>query len=390
MKILYCITKSNFGGAQRYVFDLARHASSTHEVAVALGGTGAQGAEPGSLKTRLDACTIRTIVVPHFMRDMSPLDDIRSCIELFHIVRTERPDVLHVTSSKAGGIGTLIGRLCGVRTIIFTSHGLTFDEEWRPLWQRALIYCFTWLTILLSTRTIQISNDTYARARAMPLTRHKVTLIHNGIETPDLFSRDEARRTLLPHLPDFVFNAPWCGSIAELHPNKNLSVLIDALSILHRPGEHAMHLVLVGEGEERERLEERARAKGVADRVHVTGYVREAARYLRAFDLFVLPSLKEGLPYVLMEAGAASLPCIVSNIAGNTEIVTDGKTGMVVDSSPEAFAHAIELLTSNPELARSYGNALGVDRAKRFSTTRMVQDTFALYTTSVSAKSPQG
>lgn len=386
MKILYCITKSNFGGAQRYVFDLARHASKTHEVAVALGGTGAQGAGPGSLKTRLDACAIRTIVVPHFMRDMSPLDDMRACIELFHVVRTERPDVLHVTSSKAGGIGTLVGRLCGVRTIIFTSHGLTFDEEWRPLWQRALIYCFTWLTILLSTRTVQISNDTYKRARAMPFCMKKVALVHNGIEAPNLISRDEARRALIPHLPEPVLGASWCGSVAELHPNKNLSVLIDALAILHRTSGYDVHLVLIGEGEERERLEDRARANGVADRVHITGYVREAARYLRAFDLFVLPSLKEGLPYVLMEAGAASLPCIVSNIAGNTEIVTDGKTGVVVDISPEAFAHAIELLISNPELARSYGNALGVDRAKRFSTTRMVHDTFALYTTSVPAK----
>ncbi len=377
MKILYGITKSNFGGAQRYVFDLARHVARTHEVVVALGGTGAQGADTGTLRTKLEGCSIRTIVVPHFMRDMSPLDDIRAFVEFFRIVRTERPDVLHVTSSKAGGIGVLAGRLCGVRTIIFTSHGLTFDEAWRPYWHRALIYCFTWLTILFSTRTIQISTDTYERARRMPLVRRKVALVHNGIEPPVFLEKGDARQALLEGVSSDVRGSYWIGTIAELHPNKNLSVLIDALA-MQRTGVN-MHLVLIGEGEERGQLEERARKKGVVDRVHFAGYVRDTVRYLRAFDVFTLPSLKEGLPYVLMEAGAAGLPCIVSNISGNTEIVTDGNTGMVVPSTPEAFAHAFTLLSADPRLARTYGSALKKACSEKFSAKRMVFDTLTLY-----------
>ncbi len=378
MKILYVITKSNFGGAQRYVYDLATHLPQGYESVVALGGTGARSASPGTLKRTLEDAGVRTLVVPHFVRDMSLADDIRAFFELWHIVRTERPDVLHVTSSKAGGLGALVGRLCGLNRIVFTSHGLTFDEIWRPAWQRMLIYWFTWFTICLSTHTVLISTDTYTRARRMPFVKKKITLIHNGIEAPSFLEKGEARRFLLPTQPDSLYAAHWLGIIAELHPNKNISTLIDALAILTSRNS-ALHLVVIGEGEERTRLEDQARASGVADRIHLVGYVRNAARYLTAFDFFTLPSLKEGLPYVLMEAGFAGLPCVVSNIPANTELVTHEQTGLVVKAAAEHLANAFEQLITTPELARTYGDALRSEVARKFNVNTMVRHTMRLY-----------
>jgi glycosyltransferase involved in cell wall biosynthesis len=396
MKILYVITKSNFGGAQRYVYDLATHTAKNHDVLVALGGTGAQGAEPGSLRDKLEAGKIRTFVIPHFMRDMSLLDDMRACIELWRVVRTERPHVLHVTSSKAGGIGALVGRVhnlfarstphneggltsfIGTR-IIFTSHGLTFDETWRPRWQRALIYCFTWLTIFLSHRTIQISQDTFERARRMPFVGKKVSLVYNGIATPDFLPRVTARHTLAPTLEGQEDTMLWVGSIAEYHPNKNLTALIEAVALLHHAGTD-VRLVLIGEEcDGRNALEEVVRAHQIPHLVHLLGRVPDASRYLTALDVFVLPSLKEGLPYVLMEAGLAKLPVVVSDITGNREVVTHGVSGTVVEPTPKELARALRALHDTPKLCTQYGTALNTDVRNRFNIERMLKDTLATY-----------
>ena len=390
-KILYLITKSNFGGAQRYVYDLATHLASSYDVVVAHGGTGERDAPPGALAERLTAAGIRTINVRHFMRNMSWREDLSAFREVYEIVRREQPDVLHLSSSKAGGMGALIGRLCGVRTIIFTSHGLTFDETWRPRWQRALIWLFTTATVLLSTTTIQLSKDTFTRASNLPFARRRVVHIPNGIEPPHFTDRTTARRTLAARNAD---TERWIGCIAEYHPNKNLDVLIRAMGDLStRIGDVHVWLIGVdGDGAEKQRLQECARACHIESRVHLCGFIPDAARLLPAFDLFVLPSRKEGLPYVLMEAGYAGVPVVASNIPGNTDIIIHKRTGLVTETTPTAVARAIETILNDPGYARSLADALSAHVRTVYSVDTMVADTRKLYdstnpTTSLSASS---
>ena len=124
-KILYVITKSNWGGAQSYVYTLATAAKDAGaDVAVAFGGTGGAGATTGRLELELQKVGIRTVFVKSFMRDISFFKEFRVLGELVRIFKTERPDIVHLNSSKAGGIGALAARLAGVGRIVFTSHGL--------------------------------------------------------------------------------------------------------------------------------------------------------------------------------------------------------------------------------------------------------------------------
>ncbi len=404
MKILYMITKSNYGGAQRYLFDLAVHLpKKEYEVVVALGGTGEKGAETGSLKTKLEAQGIRTIVVEHFLRNISLFSDISAFFELIRIMQKEKPAVLHVMSSKAGGLGALAGRMCRIHTIIFTSHGLAFDEAWRSKTQRILIWFFSWLTFLLSTHIIQLSQDTYTRARAMPFMRKKISLIYNGIESPLFVPKAKAREILLTHLPKGTkylwegeeakngknaqensqrnlvpLSEPWIGCIAELHPNKNISLLIEALALLHKKN-IPVHLWVMGEGEERERLAKKVEQENLSAFVHLVGYVQGASSLLPAFDVFTLPSHKEGLPYVLLEAGHAGLPCVVSDIAGNTDIVEDAISGITLPLVPEVFAEAFAKLLSNSVYAKSLGHALHKKIQRAFSIECMLEKTTRLY-----------
>ena len=377
LKILYLITKSNYGGAQKYVLDLAVSAKNAgHDVVVACGGTGKAGAPTGQLVAKLQANNIPVIKVKNFLRDMSFFSDILSIFEVWNIVRKQKPDVLHVTSSKAGGVGALAGRLAGVKNIIFTSHGLTIDEVWRPYWQRFLIYIGTWLTIKLAHKTIMISTETFDRARRMPCLTNKIYLVKNGVSTINFLDKPSARKTLSPEIPPRSF---WIGGMGELHPNKNWSSVIMAMTSLPEK----IHLVIIGEGEERANLEKLIKDNHLQKRVHLLGFV-EGAPYLKAYDVFILPSKKEGLPYVLMEAGMAELPTIASDLPGNRDIIETGRTGFLIEPTPKLLSTTLEMLFRDEGMRRELGQNLKAEIEKNFSIENMSSQTFNVYASNTS------
>jgi glycosyltransferase involved in cell wall biosynthesis len=374
-RLLLVVTKSNIGGAQRYVLDLASNLPRDRfDVTVAFGP--APDGKPGRLAKLLHERDIRTVLVPELSRDVSLRGDLRAFRALHRLFKTERPDVVHLNSSKAGGLGALAGRLAGVPRIVFTSHGLPFDEQ-RGVPATFAIRIATWTTMILAHRTIAVAEDTYARARKMPFLRDRITLIHNGILTPDFLSRADARRemrSLDPSIPD---GARWIGSIGELHANKDYATTIEMVSFL----ESDAHVIVVGDGEERERLLVHAAAAGVASRIHFLGFIPDAARYLRAFDAFLLTSRKEGLPYVLLEAGYGYLPIVASDIAGVKDVILDDFTGLLVKpGDAQAFSTAIERVLQDASLARSLADELLKRVQKSFSLESMIAKTARSYT----------
>jgi len=308
-KILFVITKSNWGGAQRYVYALATHvAHAGADVVVALGGTGESGASAGLLAEKLRAAGIRTIFLKSFMRDISFASDIRAFFELRRIIASEKPDVLHLNSSKAGGIGTLAGRLAGVRSVVFTAHGWPFWEK-RNVFSLGLIYFFSWLTALFATRVIVISEYDRRVAQSMPFIAHKISRIYNGVELNPTLGTGERIRSAFPP------GVKITGTIGELNKNKNQIALIE--DARNDPNKY---VAIVGEGELHNFLENKIREYKLEDRVKLFGFI-PAAEVLQGFDEFALPSLKEGLPYVLLEARAAGLPIEANRVGGVSEIL---------------------------------------------------------------------
>ena len=300
-KILYVITKANWGGAQRYVYDLATSLpKDAFEVKVAFG-------EEGLLAEKLQDAGIATFPIQALQRDVSISNDVRSFFELLRLFRAERPNIVHLNSSKAAGIGALAARLTGVPKIIFTAHGWPFWEQRDPI-SRGLIYLFSWLTALLSHKIIVVSNYDLSVAKNMLCIEHKTVRIYNGITTPTLGSGEQIRSA-------FPAGAHITGTIGELTRNKNQIALIKEARV-----NPEMHVAIVGEGEERKMLEEKIRAYGLGSRVKLFGFM-SADDALRGFDVFALPSLKEGLPYVLLEAKAAGLPIVANRVGGVSEIL---------------------------------------------------------------------
>lgn len=366
-KILYVITKSNWGGAQRYVYDLAVAAQAAgNEVLVAAGGN-------GELITRLTQADVTVYPIPGLVRDVSLGNEWVAFNALVALFKKERPHVVHLNSSKAG-IAALAARLAGVPHVVFTVHGWAWNED-RPLWQKLLIAGAYWITLLLSHTVIVVSKAAKDQAHFLPFVQKKFHVIHNGVHPIAFLSRSEARARLLPDCERKF----WIGTIAELHPVKGLPVLIEAFEHFLADIPDA-ELVLIGEGQERGALEQQMKVEGVYERTLLAGHVPNAATYLNAFDIFVLPSRSEGLAYVLLEAGQAGLPVVATNVGGIPEIIEDQKTGILVPyGDRQALTRALLILAQAETLRTSIATHLKEKVGSDFSLARMTKETFALY-----------
>jgi len=373
-KILFVITKSNFGGAQKYVFDLATGLPKDQfDVAVALGGS-------GILIQKLQAENIRVLPIFSLARAVNPLSDITTFFELWRMFRKEKPDVAHLNSAKAGGVGAISAHLAGVQKIIFTAHGWAFNEE-RPTWQKLIIKFFSWVTVILSHETIAVSNAVRNNTAGWPFVVSKISVIKNGIKEPSFLLRNEARLHLFAkaniHVPE---NAFIVGTIAELHKSKGLTYAIEAFTKL-MPENPNLYYFILGGGEEKERLETLVGLHNLQGRVFLLGFVDDASRYLKAFDIFLLPSMTEGLALVLLEAGLAGLPVVASRIGGIPEVIEDKNTGLLVPTrDSDAIALANQNLMTDRSLAKRFGEALRERVLAKFPLSRVLKDTISLYT----------
>ena len=300
-KILYVITKGNWGGAQRYVYDLTIALRNEFEVSVAFG-------QEGLLAKKLRAAHITIFPIETLQRDVSIFNDVKSFFELLRLFRNQKPDVAHLNSSKAAGVGVLAARLAGVPKVIFTAHGWPFWEQ-RNIITRGLIYLFSWLTAMLSHKIIVVSNYDLNVAQKMPFVAHKTIRIYNGIDlTFPLYQADVVRHS-------FPKGVRITGTIGELTRNKNQIALIEQAK--NNP---FMYVAIIGDGENRQYLMKKIEEYGLKNRVKLFGFML-ASMVLRGFDVFVLPSIKEGLPYVLLEAKVAGLSIIANRVGGVGEIL---------------------------------------------------------------------
>jgi glycosyltransferase involved in cell wall biosynthesis len=367
-RVLYVITKSNWGGAQRYVFDMATAAKDQGYTVRVVSG------REGELTDRLREAGIAVSPIPSMQRDVRLASDFKVFRELLAIVHDFKPDVIHGNSSKAGALVSLAGRVAGVRRIIFTAHGWAFNEE-RPFWQKLLIGFIHYLTVLLSHVTICNSEATMRDIRWMPFVGRKVAVVHHGIHPFSVLPKDEARAVLAPRLAART----WIGTIAELHPVKGLDALIQAVEHVI-PDFPDVGLVIIGEGQERGYLEHLIKIEGMIERVVLAGHVQNAPQYLAALDIFVLPSHSESLGYALLEAGMAGLPAIGTTVGGIPEILEEGRTGLLVPpNDPPALYRAIERLLKNGELRSQLAEALHEKVMTEFNPEQMHAKTFELY-----------
>ena len=372
-KILYVITKSNFGGAQRYVFDLATGISpQDYEVVVAFGGAGV-------LKQKLETAGIRTRTIQHFARDINLRKEFRAMGELAQIIREEKPDIVHLNSSKAGGTGAFIARILGVPKIVFTAHGWAFLEKRGIIW-KSTVWFLSWITTILVHRVIVVSHNDYLHMH-IPCASKKTSVIHTGVSSIHFLTQREARASLCtPEIIDHHKDDFWLVSTSELTPNKNLHTALKAVEQFNATHTRKIFFTLMGIGELAKSLAHYVQTHHLETTVMFTGYVENAPHYLKAFDAFILPSLKEGLPYGLLEAGLAGVPCVASCVGGIPEVIDDEESGLLINpKDATSVVHALSKIITSPKHAQKYAESLQKKVAHDFALSAMLTKTENIY-----------
>ncbi len=386
-KIIYIVTKSVWGGAQRYVFDLATNLPREQfEIAVAAGNN-------GPLFDKLHKAGIRTIAIPGLKRDINFLNEFVPLWYLLKIFIHERPDIIHLNSSKIGGLGAVAAFIYKLLTLnfkpltIFTVHGWGFKED-RPWWQKTAIFSLSWLSSLFHNKIILINSADYEAAKRF-IPQKKLSLIYNGIGPIDFLPREEVRAFFAKKIgktitPDILV----MGTNAELTPNKGLEYLLAALSKSNFNSHYlcstsitsTIVTYLIGEGEDKKRLQKQVSLLGLKDRVFFLGFLPDAARYLKGFDIFVLPSLKEGLPYVIMEAMAAGIPVVATNVGGIPDLIRHGENGLLVSAKDSSgMAQTILDISKDEKLRSNFSKASLKIISTKFGLKHMVQKTISIY-----------
>lgn len=373
-KIIYCVTKSAFGGAGRYVLDLATSLPRDNfDIAVAFGGR-------GILKEKLENAGIRTITLEALERDINISNDFEVYKKLLLIFNVEKPDVIHLNSSKIGGLGALAGRMAGVKNIVFTAHGWPFNEN-RNIFSKVAIWLLSWLTALLSTKIIVVDEYDLRQAEKFPFCKDKIFLIHNGISDFELLKREEARKAIIGRIGKDPFKNKICiGTIAELHKNKGLKYGIEAIGRLPDKELEKIIYMIIGEGEDREELTSLIAELKLKEKVFLLGFMDDAKKYLNAFDIFMFPSLKEGLPYALLEAGYAGLPIITTRVGGIPDIIGDIKSQFLVESKRSLeLSRALSEIINNKKVRDALSKKTKENVAVKFNLEKMTENTIKIY-----------
>jgi glycosyltransferase involved in cell wall biosynthesis len=341
--VTHVITRLIAGGAQENTILSCQALLERFDVHLVSGPP--EGLE-GSLVEDARRRGIRVTILPELVRRVSPLQDFDALRKLTGLFEAERPAIAHTHSSKAGILGRAAAALARVPVVVHTNHGLPFYPE-QPWPLRAAWWGLEWLASRRSHAIVCVGEEMRRRsieARLGPPERFEV--IRSGIELERFRDVRGARARL--GLPEDV---PVAGCVARFASHKGQRFLVDAAP----PG---VRLLFVGDGEEREAVERRARERGVS--AVFTGHVEPDAipELLASMDVLVHPSLWEGLPRVAVQAQLLGRPVVAFDRDGAREAVADGESGRLVPAGDVgALRRAIEEVLGRPDRGRSMGEA---------------------------------
>jgi glycosyltransferase involved in cell wall biosynthesis len=360
VRVVYLAHALMVGGAEEMVLSLVRHLPARFEpVVVCINQSGPIGDE------------IRAAGVPLHVLGLTPgiahpFDILRLRDFLFAL----EPQIVHTFLLTASLYGRLAAMLAGVPIVIGSE--VNIYERKRPLHAIAERWLMRWTDAVVTSA--EAVREFYVRQ--IGTDRSKVEVIYNAVDWTQLqvtMGRDEMRTS--SGIPRDV---PLAGILARLTEQKAHRVLFEALA--RTPALANMHLAVAGTGELRDELERRAAALGLEQRVHFLGVRRDVGNVLGALDMFVLPSLWEGLPLALVLAMGAGLPVVATAVAGVPEVVAHGERGLLVNPGDAAgLGAALARLLTNPQEGRELGDAARAFVRPRFGADVFTQSTIGLY-----------
>jgi glycosyltransferase involved in cell wall biosynthesis len=352
IKVLHVIARMNVGGTARYVGDLV---SNIPDSALATGYV--QGSEIEDPVVN-DLTTFR---LAHMGRKISPINDFKAWLELRRIVKELNPQILHTHTFKAGLIGRLVG---GNHKRVHTFHGHLFDDQsFSPLAKKLITLTERHLarrTNILISVGEKVGQE--LRGAGIGNTKNWVS-IAPGVKALPKIDKIEARKLL--GLNADVFLVGW---MARMTGVKNPLLALDVAKKLPKT-----QFVMAGGGD----MLERIRAEAPSN-VQVIGWT-DAATFWSAIDCALSTSDNEGMPIALIEAQLAGVPVVATDVGSNSEVISQGSTGLLTSKHVESIVAAVQRLSKEPEVCALMGSSAKFWATKKFSKDKMLEQHLQSY-----------
>ena len=327
---------------------------------------------------------IKHLLIP---REIIPLQDFSVFFKLINWLNREKYDVVHTYTATPSFLGRMAARLTGVPVIVHHQAGWTVTDFSSPM-ERFIYTPLEYMATLASTRGICVSHAIKQQAALLHIAPlHKLVTICNGIDSQP-FIAASPKRAIFRNMLKIHGDCLVIGGTGRLSSQKDNASLIRGAACLRKILPNLKFQVLfAGDGPDLSQLEALTRELYLTKHIRFLGFWREIPEFLAAIDIFVSPTLREGLSISILEAMAAEKPIVATSIAPNCELIENGITGLLTPvKSPEKIAEAIVRFVSEPGLANKCSTEARTKVLKKYTLDRMFQETLDLYLELLSSK----
>ena len=372
IKVAHIITMLELGGAQDNTLYTVDNLDMNRFEPILICGPG------GILDEKAKKLSVKLYFVKHLVRQINPLYDLCAFFKLIYILNIEKPDIVHTHSSKAGILGRWAAYLAGIKTIIHTFHGFGFNKYQKYFTQKVFISA-EWLTGKITDKLIAVAKENINTMLKYKIGKpDKYLLIRSGIKIGNF---TDIKVDLNLKKEEFKINLgeKVVTTIGPLKPQKNLIDFVKLAEMILKKINN-VKFIIVGDGRQRKEIECHMRKLKLEDGILLPGWRKDIPEILAITDVFVMTSLWEGLPRVIIEAMCSGKPVVANAVDGVKEIVVDNVTGFLVEPEDlENMSEKVILLLKDSNLAQNFGKTARERIDKSFDIDFMVRQQEELY-----------
>lgn len=320
IKVAIIVTKLELGGAQKVAISICEKLDKSKFEPFLICGCG--GILDEETKNK-----IRVIFIKDLVREISPIKDFKALYSIYKVLKQEKPIIVHTHSSKAGIIGRFAAKMCGIKNIIHTIHGFSFNDTQNFLKKNLFIFLER-IGAKISKYLIPVSTENITKGLNNNIgNKEQYKYIRLGVDI-DNFKNFKDTPSLKKEL-NINEQDILVTTIGPFKPQKNLPDFIKTANNISKKHKD-FKFVIVGDGTLRPEFEKLIKEYDIFDTVFLIGWRRDISNILNSSDIFVMTSLWEGLPISTIEAMCCGLSPIVNDVDGQREIVKDGFNGFLI------------------------------------------------------------
>ncbi len=350
-KVLRIINRFNIGGPTYNVAYLSKFLPDDYETLI-IGGEPDEG-EVDSLHILSDL-DLKPQIIPALKRKPNFRDDVKAYLAIRKIIKEFKPDIVHTHAAKAGAIGRLAAIMTRVPIIVHTFHGHVFTGYFSSFKTRIFVLIERWLA-KKSSGIVAISDlqrkdlvETYKIVKP-----NKIRVVELGFDLRKFQENKEEKRTLVRNKFKIDEDEIAIAIVGRLAPIKNHILFMNALRIVQTKATKKIKVFVVGDGLEKENLQQMAASipQNDAFSIEFTSWIKDISAFNPGMDIFCLSSLNEGTPVSLIEAQAANIPVLSTDVGGVRDVIIENETGFLVASGDVSmFAEKLLVLIENKKI----------------------------------------